>query len=474
MLLAAVEKRELSPVCSLMALLAMCTPLTRPVKRLWTAVCPLPLSLRSMKQAFSSFFALGITLTLPAQVPLWDLAKDKIPVELNHGATHAENGTVTVGGERYFGVPAAAFPDQKNFTVQVTVSFPEPAEDTSLNILLKQRKDGEDTGLGLTCIYGKPDSWRVYRPIINGMHIGGIRMKFQPNTPYTFTVSVRNGSAAYYLDDVPGSKHFTLLLPNDEPMWVGKKLLPREKPFASAEIRALKVYGADFAYTSPKEKLSAEPRGAVAGKNWMIDAPTIVDSNRPKLLFYGDSISGGYRQHLLPALEGKVYAYHWSHFVGGIDPKVDAVIHQGAAVADFKLVFFNNGLHSLSWTPEKATDEQIADTTRAIVRGFKTGAPQAKLFWIATTPHTARRSAPDKPVDALGEKNAVVLRINRIAEQVMKEEGVGILDMYTPFAAKLELAAGDEYHWSSPAYKMISDAIVAKTHEVLKLESGVK
>jgi lysophospholipase L1-like esterase len=421
-------------------------------------------------RTLSGVLLFAVCSALHAQAPLWDLAKDGIPADLNHGAVRAENGFVAVGGDNYFGVPASAFPDQKNFTVQVTVSFSEPLEDTSLNVLLKQSKDGEDTGLGLTCIYGKPDFWRVYRPIINGMHIGGIRMKFQPDTPYTFTVAVRNGSAAYYLDDVPGSKHFTMLLPNDEPMWVGKRLLPREKPFARADIRALKVYGSDFAYVSSKEKPSAEPRGAVAGKNWMIDAPTVVDPNRPKLLFYGDSISGGYRQHLLPALEGKVYAYHWSHFVGGIDPKVDSVIRQGAAVADFKLVFFNNGLHSLSWTPEKATDEQIADTTRAIVRGFKSGAPRAKLFWIATTPHTARRSEPGKAVEALGEKNPVVLRINRIAEQVMKEEGVAVIDMYTPFAERLDLAAGDEYHWSSPAYKMISDAIVAKTAEVLQLE----
>jgi len=427
-----------------------------------------------MKFIVSTLFAFGTAMALSAQVPLWDLTKDKISEELNHGATRAENGSITVGGDNYFGVPAAAFPDQKNFTVQVTVSFPQPAEDTSLNVLLKQRADGEDTGLGLTCIYGKADSWRVYRPIINGMHIGGIRTKFQPNTPYSFTVAVQNGSASYYLDDAPGGKYFTLLLPNDEPMWVGKKLLPREKPFATANVSALKVYGADFTYKSPKEKQTAEPRGAIAGKNWMVDAPTIVDLKRPKLLFYGDSISGGYRQHLLPALEGKVYAYHWVHFVGGIDPKVETLIKDGASVADFDLVFFNNGLHSLSWTPEKATDDQIADTTRAIVRGFKTGAPRAKLFWIATTPQTARRADPSKPVDALGDKNPVVLRINHIAEQVMKEEGVEVIDMYTPLAARLELAAGDEYHWSSPAYKMISDAILAKADEALKLRPQTK
>ena len=421
-----------------------------------------------MKRLLSVLGLLAFAAVLSAQAPLWDLAKDKIPAELNHGATVAADGSVTVGGENYFGVPAAAFPDQKNFTVQVTVTFPELTDGTTMHVLLKQQKDGEDTGLGLTFL--NFPSIQAHRPIINGMHIGDKRLKLETNKPYAFTVAVRKGSPTYYLNEYPTGQYFILLLPNDEPMWVGKKLLPREKPFPSAKITSLKVYGADFTYKSPKEKVTAEPRGAIAGKSWMVDAPTVVDPKRPKLLFYGDSISGGYRGHLLPSLEGKVYAYHWTGFVGGIDPKVDGLIKQGAAVADFDLIFFNNGLHSLSWTPEKATDQQIIDTTRAIVRGFKTGAPQAKLFWIATTPHTARRTEPGKPVTALGDKNPVVLRINRLAEQVMKEEGVEVIDMYTPLAARLDLAAGDEYQWSGPAYKILAEAIVAKTNEVLKLK----
>jgi lysophospholipase L1-like esterase len=407
-------------------------------------------------------------LSLSAQTPLWDLAKDKIPEALNHGAVKEADGSVSVGGENYFGIPPSAFPDQKNFTVQVTVTFPELTDGTTMHVLLKQQKDGEDTGLGLTFL--NYPTFQAHRPIINGMHIGDKRLKLQPNTPYAFTVAVRKGSPTYYLNEYPTGQYFVLLLPNDEPMWVGKKLLPREKPFPAAKITVLKVYGSDFNYKSPKEKVTAEPRGAIAGKSWMVDAPTVVDLKRPKLLFYGDSISGGYRGHLLPALEGRVYAYHWSGFVGGLDTKVDGLIKQAASVADFDLVFFNNGLHSLSWTPEKATDQQIIDTTRAIVRGFKTGAPRAKLFWIATTPHTARRTEPGKPVTALGDKNLVVLRINRLAEQVMKEEGVEVIDMYTPLAARLDLASGDEYHWSGPAYKIIADAIIAKTNEALKLK----
>lgn len=399
-------------------------------------------------------------------MPLWDLAKDKIPQELRNGGTYHVNGTVSLKADEWFGVPSTAFPDQKNFTVQITISFPEFGDDTILNLLLKQARDGEDTGFGLSCINQK--SWKVYQPIVNGMHIGGIRETFQPNTHYTFTVTCRNGILAYYLNDILGSRHFTLLLPNDEPLWVGKKLLPRERPFSASEITALKIYGADFKYVSSKEKPTTEPRGGIAGKNWVIDAPTVVDPNRPKILFFGDSMSGGYSQQLLPALEGKVYAYHWTGFVGSLGTGATSMFKEGAATADYKIIFFNNGLHSLSWTPDKATDQQIAETIRSIVHGFKAGAPQAKLFWITTTPHTARRPAPDKPVVALGDKNPIVLRINRIAEEVMKEENIEIIDMYTPLAARLDLAAGDEYHWSRPAYKIMADAIAAKTFEVLQ------
>ena len=411
--------------------------------------------------------ALLLATVACGQAALWDLAKDKIPEELRHGGAYHEDGTVSLKAGEWFGIPATCFPDQKNFTVQVTVRFPVLNDGAYLNLLLKQKCDGEDTGFGLSCINQK--NWTVYRPIVNGMHIGGTRVSFQANVSYTFTVTARNGILAYYLNDLPGSRHFTLLLPNNEPLWIGKKLLPSEIPFAASEITALKVYGADFTYVSPKETQTAEPRGAVAGKNWVIEAPTVVDPNRPKILFYGDSISGGYGPYLLTALDGKVYAYHWSHFVGGLGNWGQTFLKEGSAIANFKIIFFNNGLHSLSWTPEKATDQQIAETTRSLVRGFRAGAPQARLIWLATTPHTAVRPAPGKPVEALGDKNSVVLRINRIAEAVMKEEKVEVIDVYTPLAARLDLAAGDQFHWSGPAYKMIADAVAAKTFEVLKL-----
>jgi hypothetical protein len=117
--------------------------------------------------------------------PRWDLARDTVPVDLRHGGTYRDDGTVSLAAGEWFGVPASAFPDQRNFTVQITVSFPEVVDGGHTNVLLKQRPDGEETGFGLSCLHGKPSWARFFRPIINGMHIhdplGRTQLKFAPD-----------------------------------------------------------------------------------------------------------------------------------------------------------------------------------------------------------------------------------------------------------------------------------------------------
>ena len=51
-----------------------------------------------MKRLLSVLGLLAFAAVLSAQAPLWDLAKDKIPAELNHGATVAADGSVALAG----------------------------------------------------------------------------------------------------------------------------------------------------------------------------------------------------------------------------------------------------------------------------------------------------------------------------------------------------------------------------------------
>jgi lysophospholipase L1-like esterase len=392
--------------------------------------------------------------------PVWDLAKNEIQADLQIGKIEKIDNSVVLKDGAGFAVPANAFADPKNFTVQVTASLSELVDHTLFTAMKKQ--GDQDDGFSFSMNYREKPWWaRNVCSIVNNVYIyaRGIDGKRGPkiNTPYTFTLSVRNGFGSFYIDDRPYKKCYMEIIPNNEPMWIGVNLKKKDKPM-TAVISSVKVYGADFTYVSKKDVKSKYPRGVVAGKGWALDVPEVSHPEWPKVLIYGDSISHGYKgSFIADMLKKQVYVYHCSHFINGGVPK--RILEEMAGRFKFDAVVFNNGLHSLHWTPEKVSDQIVHDRMRDLTQCFKKSAPQAKIYYLLTTPHTAKRPAPNKPVDSLGDKNDIVIRLNTISEQVMKEENIEVIDVYSVLAKRLELAHGDSYHWHGPAYKIISQEI---------------
>jgi hypothetical protein len=416
-------------------------------------------------------FALLIHTAFADDEPLWDLASDAISAELQSGSIKRVDGKVTLKDGAAFAVPAEAFPDQKNFTVQVTFRISELIEQSLFTVMSKQSGGETDDGFTVDMNYRQePYYARRIGSYVNNifMTASGIGGKKGPqvHTPYTVTIAVRDGFASFYLDDRPFKQCFMEMIPNDQPMWIGRNLKESDKPMPTV-ITSIKVYGPSFHYVSAKEAKSDYPRGAVAGKGWALDVPKIEHPEWPKILIYGDSISMGYRRSFIPEmLNQQAYVFHCVHFVGGDVPT--AALTEMAGRYPFDAIVFNNGLHSLNWTPDKVSDQLVHDRMRDLAQCFKTGAPQARIFYLMTTPHTAPKPAKDKPVSRPGDKNDIVVRLNTISGQVMQEEGIEIIDIYSILAEKLELASGDGYHWSSPAYEIITREISRKVLPVLK------
>jgi len=419
-----------------------------------------------MRTFFLSLVFLALTTFVSAQTPVWDLKTADFDPDLTLGTvTKAADGSVHLDGTNAFAVPAKLFGDQKNFTIVLTAWFGEPRKVYDSFQLL--RKCGKvDSGLDYSVVQLPWDHIQFgSRIAVNEMYAEGHGIREPHDAPVTFIVAVRNSCPSFYLNEYLGRRCFVQMLPNDEPLWVGKNV-QNTRAFHDVTILDLKIYGPDYSYVCPNEPKADEPRGAILGKGWTIDAPEIADPNRPNILIYGDSISMGYRGPLFARLNGKVYVNHFYGFVSG-DCDTRAYT-EAAATKQYAMIFFNNGLHSLHWNEETTTDEQIYNRTRDIVRSFRAGSPNAKLYWLTTTPQTAKAPAPGKPVEAFGDLNPIVLRINRIAEQVMKDENVEIIDVYTPLAEHLDWAAGDCYHWKGPAYEVIADKVAEKAQELLK------
>lgn len=406
---------------------------------------------------------------LAADTPLWDLAKNEIPPALRSGAVEKADGGVRLRDGASFAVPAEAFPDQTNFTVQVTLSLEALVQDAVFTAMRKQ--SGEDDGFSFFFNYrDNPYHARQVNSVVNGILMtgGSLNRREAPqlNTPYTLTVAVREGLATFYLDDVPCKTCFMGLIPNDEPMWIGRNSNPVSKNMP-VTIHGVKVFGPAYRYVAKDETKSEFPRGAVAGRGWALDVPEVAHPDWPKVLIYGDSISMGYRGSFIPEmLQENIYVFHAVHFVGGDVP--EAALTEMAGRYHFDAVVFNNGLHSLHWTPDKVPDEVVLERMQKLALCFKKGAPQARIFYLLTTPHTAARPSPDEAVTSLGDKNDVVIRLNTLSGRVMKEEGIEVIDAYTLLASRLDLAAGDKYHWQGAAYQLLTNEIAGRVKAALK------
>ena len=74
----------------------------------------------------------------------------------------------------------------------------------------------------------------------------------------------------------------------------------------------------------------------------------------------------------------------------------------------------------------------------------------------------------DLKVDLYNQPSFIDQDPIQIPHQFSNKEDIEIIDVYSILGKKLELASGDGYHWSSPAYKIITREISGNVLPVLK------
>ena len=198
-----------------------------------------------------------------------------------------------------------------------------------------------------------------------------------------------------------------------------------------------------------------DPRLHADGKGWRVDRAKIVDPNLPRVLLMGDSILGGYGKQVSAALDGKANVDAWINPYCQASYRLDEMIAEVLASGPYDVVHFNMGLHG--WQKGRIPEGQFEPLTRKLVEAFRKGAPKARLIWASSTPVTVK----GKPGELDPEINPVIVEHNRMAAAVMKDMNVPVNDLYSLLSGKLALARGDQFHWTAPAYKILTDAVVA-------------
>ena len=214
--------------------------------------------------------------------------------------------------------------------------------------------------------------------------------------------------------------------------------------------------------------IAAEPtppsKAAATSKpsGWGVRQVLVADPKLPHVLLIGDSILSGYHAKAAELLRGKVNLDVW------VTPKH---IGSGDLPADMKAIFaehtydlilFNDiGLHA--WTPGRIPEGQYEPLTRAHLANLRKFAPKAKLIFATTTPMTTKT----RPIAFDPEFNPLIVERNQIAVKVMQENQVPVADYYGILATKLDLAAGDRFHWTKPAYELLASEAAARIAQAL-------
>lgn len=207
-----------------------------------------------------------------------------------------------------------------------------------------------------------------------------------------------------------------------------------------------------------KPASESDPRLQADGKGWRLDKAKITDSKRPRVLLIGDSILNGYLKQVVRALDGKAYVDAWVNPYcqsEHLNKLLGEVLDQGP----YDVVHFNMGLHG--WNEGRIKPGTFAPLTKAYVQVIKAKLPKARIIWANTTPVTSK----GKPTELNPEINPIIIEHNRLAAQIMADMQVPTNDFYALLIHKLELARGDQFHWTGPAYEMLAKLV---TSSVLK------
>jgi lysophospholipase L1-like esterase len=121
------------------------------------------------------------------------------------------------------------------------------------------------------------------------------------------------------------------------------------------------------------------------------------------------------------------------------------------------------GLHA--WTPGRIPEGQYESLMRAHLANLRRLAPKAKLIFASTTPMTTKI----KPIALDPEFNPLIVERNEIVAKIMQENQVPIADFYGILVTKLDLAAGDRFHWTKPAYELLAREAAGHVAQALGL-----
>jgi hypothetical protein len=149
------------------------------------------------------------------------------------------------------------------------------------------------------------------------------------------------------------------------------------------------------------------------------------ETNLPRVLLIGDSITRAYYPEVEKHLEGKAYVARLSSSAFISDPVLLKQVEMVLGGYKFDVIHFNNGMHG--WQHSETEYEQAFPK---FLKTIQKCAPDAKLIWADTTP--LKESPVLQADDQTRATDERIAARNAIALKFMRAEGIPVDDLNTP------------------------------------------
>ena len=184
------------------------------------------------------------------------------------------------------------------------------------------------------------------------------------------------------------------------------------------------------------------------------------ETNLPRVLLIGDSITRAYYPQVEKHLEGRAYVARLSSSAFISDSVLIKQIEMVLGAYKFDVIHFNNGMHG--WQHSEKEYEQAFPEFLKTIRKC---APDAKLIWADTTPLKVSPTLP--PGDQTQATDERIIARNAIAAKFIRVEGIPVDDLNKPMRGHPEYH-GDNVHFNDQGIALQAEQVTAHIKELLK------
>lgn len=190
--------------------------------------------------------------------------------------------------------------------------------------------------------------------------------------------------------------------------------------------------------------------------------PITDDPKLPRVLLIGDSVSIGYTLPVRENLKGKANVHRIPQNGGATEVGLEKM-KSWLGDGKWDVIHFNFGLHDAKYnseTTQRASREQYAANLKTLIALMK--ATGAKLIFATTTPvPMGGVLSPTRKFDSIEERN-------KLAVQLMQQEGVAVDDLYaTVLPVQKEVGRPNDVHFGAEGYELLAKAVAASIETTL-------